>query len=232
MQNSSSETYRLVSCSLKQVVAFTTSLVPATLMLHSFPQSRALTATLTLMEGSGRSSREGSMVQWTSIATGPTMSMGLEIRTGSSGMDWTTSTASPQTMMWNGTKPSIVWTYQLFRVGGADTNYLLTIGQGQGVGNSHDSMAHQNGHPFSTRDRDNDAWDRNCAAVYGGAWWYNGCFHSNLNGGYEYHTPEDGAGSPVPPANRLVWYDGAQWAHFTRVEMKVRPKRCVAATCN
>ena len=34
----------------------------------------------------------------------------------------------------NGTTPSIVWTYQLFRVGGAGTNYQLTIGQGTGGG--------------------------------------------------------------------------------------------------
>ena len=34
----------------------------------------------------------------------------------------------------NETTPSIVWTYQLFRVGGAETNYVLTIGEGQGTG--------------------------------------------------------------------------------------------------
>ena len=31
----------------------------------------------------------------------------------------------------NGTEPSIIWTYQLFKVGGAETNYQLTIGQGR-----------------------------------------------------------------------------------------------------
>ena len=41
----------------------------------------------------------------------------------------------------NDSTPSIVWTYQLFRVGGADTKYQLTIGQGQGVGNTNDAMA-------------------------------------------------------------------------------------------
>ena len=135
----------------------------------------------------------------------------------------------------NGTQPSIVWTYQLFRVGGADSNYNLTIGQGQGVGNDNDSMAISNGRPFSTRDRDNDAWSRNCAAVFGGAWWYNACFHSNLNGGYEYHTPEDGGSVTDPGANRLVWFTGSsptRWSHFTKVQMKVRPKRCTATICD
>ena len=73
----------------------------------------------------------------------------------------------------NGTVPSIVWTYQLFKVGGADTNYRLTIGQGTGVGGTYDAMAYHNGHSFSTRDRDNDIrGSENCAEVSGGAWWY------------------------------------------------------------
>ena len=130
----------------------------------------------------------------------------------------------------NGTQPSIVWTYQLFRVGGADTNYRLTIGQGQGVGSSHNSMARQNGMPFSTRDRDNDASSRSCATIYGGAWWYNSCLSSNLNGKYQLHTPEDG-GSFAAGANRLSWYTGRH-SHFTKVQMKVRPKRCTDTTCD
>ena len=40
----------------------------------------------------------------------------------------------------NETTPSIVWTYQLFQVGGAETNYVLTVGEGQGM-DGPDSMA-------------------------------------------------------------------------------------------
>ena len=69
----------------------------------------------------------------------------------------------------NGTTPSIVWTYQLFRVGGADTNYRLTVGPGVGVGGTFNSMIYHNGAPFSTRDRDHDTYPRNCATSYGGA---------------------------------------------------------------
>ena len=54
----------------------------------------------------------------------------------------------------NGTEPSIVWTYQLFKVGGAETNYRLTIEQGHGVGSTYDAMAHHNGNAFTTQDRD------------------------------------------------------------------------------
>ena len=124
----------------------------------------------------------------------------------------------------NRTEPSIVWTYQLFRVEGASTNYRLTIGQGTGVGGTHDSMAYHNGAQFSTRDRDHDNWSRNCATVYGGAWWYKSCFHSNLNSKYELHTPED-EGSFSVGANRLSWYQNSH-RHYTNVQMKIRPKRC------
>ena len=41
-----------------------------------------------------------------------------------------------------------------------------------------------NKQPFSTTDRDNDNWYDNCAAYYGGGWWYNGCFGVLLTGRY------------------------------------------------
>jgi hypothetical protein len=48
-----------------------------------------------------------------------------------------------------------------------------------------DSLAWHSGVNFSTRNQDNDLsiW-RNCAVAYHGAWWYNDCHHSNLNGLY------------------------------------------------
>ena len=133
----------------------------------------------------------------------------------------------------NETTPSIVWTYQLFRVGGAETNYVLTVGEGQGTGR--DNFTPHSGRPFSTRDHDNDSWGRNCAAVYGGAWWYAACFSTNLNGKYTYHIPEDG-GSYNVGANKLSWYDGSNWQNsiYTKAEMKIRPKRagCGASSSN
>ena len=56
----------------------------------------------------------------------------------------------------NGLKPSLIWTYQLFKMGGAETNYRLTIGEGQGVGGTYDPMAYHNGKSFTTLDHDND----------------------------------------------------------------------------
>ena len=117
----------------------------------------------------------------------------------------------------NGPKPSIVWTYQLFKVGGAETNYQLSIGQGQGVGGTFDSMAYHNGRSFSTPDRDNDNYSGNCAVYTGGGWWYNNCSHANLNINYTSSTPN--------------WYNGSsQHIKFTKIQMKIRPKRCSAST--
>ena len=81
--------------------------------------------------------------------------------------------------------------YDYFHVGIPSTNYRLTIGgyQNRGTGAAGDSMtgrgnANLNGMQFTTRDRDNDRSSGNCAVTYRGAWWYNGCYDSNLNGLY------------------------------------------------
>ena len=125
----------------------------------------------------------------------------------------------------NETTPSVVWTYQLFQVGGAETNYQMTIGQGQGQGGTYDAMNHSNGAAFSTPDRDNDRNGSNCAVMGRGAWWYGSCSNSNINAKYDYNTSN---------WSRLSWYDGTDYRHYTKVAMKVRPKKCSVSTttCN
>ena len=95
--------------------------------------------------------------------------------------------------------------YDYFHVGTSSTKYRLTIGgyQSWGIGVAGDSMTQRgggnlNGMQFSTHDRDNDRHSGyNCAAGGQGAWWYNNCYHSNLNGLYL-----DGRSN----SNGVVWY--------------------------
>jgi len=84
------------------------------------------------------------------------------------------------------------------------------------LGNATDKLtAHHNGREFSTRDQDNDkAPKHHCAkdVKIKGAWWYNNCRTSNLNGVYR-----NGADNGT-----MVW--GKQIRPVKRTEMKIRPK--------
>ena len=84
-------------------------------------------------------------------------------------------------------------------------------------GNSGDSLTEHRDMPFTTRDQDNDNFISNCAIKYKGAWWYNNCHHSNLNGLYL-------------RGSHSTYADGVNWFHWKghyyslkRTEMKIRP---------
>ncbi|GFO19702.1 tenascin-r [Plakobranchus ocellatus] len=70
--------------------------------------------------------------------------------------------------------------YSKFSIDDEDNNYTLKLGDYDGTAG--DSLGYHREKPFTTFDRDNDASGSNCAVVYSGAWWYNACHHSNLNG--------------------------------------------------
>ncbi|XP_071153176.1 techylectin-5B-like [Mytilus edulis] len=72
--------------------------------------------------------------------------------------------------------------YEKFAVENEKSGYKLKVAGY--TGNAGDSLSKHNGYRFTTRDRDNDAYNRNCAEVFYGAWWYIGCHYSNLNGMY------------------------------------------------
>jgi hypothetical protein len=69
---------------------------------------------------------------------------------------------------------------------------------------------------FTTYDRDNDPWGRNCSVFSKGAWWYKTCHYSNLNGLY------------LKAGERS--YKGMNWRQWKndnrsmkKSEMKIRP---------
>ena len=106
--------------------------------------------------------------------------------------------------------------YTSFHVKSACDGYELFVNGYSG--NAGDSLEYHNGMKFSTFDRDQDGHvSRNCAEMRHGAWWYNHCGYSNLNGLYVI----GGKGS----SKNLHWY---YWRNTLSVsmkatELKVRP---------
>ena len=85
-------------------------------------------------------------------------------------------------------------------------------------GTAGDSLLVHRGHPFSARDRDYDNHAKlDCAMYYIGAWWYNGCHDSNLNGRYYNGShPNKGQG--------IIWHTWkGSYYSVKRAEMKIRP---------
>jgi len=109
-------------------------------------------------------------------------------------------------------------TWRTFMVDDEEHKYTLTARgfRDGGIGNS---LRYHSGRPFSTYDRDNDAWANNCASYFHGAWWYGACHNSNLAGKYY----------PAPGKHPQNYADGADWltykGHFEsnkRVVMKFK----------
>ena len=71
--------------------------------------------------------------------------------------------------------------YNQFSVGSASQEYLLTVGGFTGVGTDWfaDKSKSHSGMKFSTPNNDNNK--RTCADSYKSGWWYNKCYHVNLN---------------------------------------------------
>jgi ficolin len=100
--------------------------------------------------------------------------------------------------------------YNTFRISNGLDKYRLTLGSFT-KGDAGDSLSYHNGMQFSTKDQDNAG---SCAQSYNGAWWYQSCHLSNLNGAY----------------NSTVFGKGMNWQSWRghnyslkRTEMKIRP---------
>ena len=104
--------------------------------------------------------------------------------------------------------------YSSFQLRDASTKYRLEISTY--TGNATDSLTRHNGRPFSTYDRDNDGHGSNCAARCKGAWWYEACHSSNLNG--LYHRSGDS-----PYGVGINWHGWKGYYYSLKfTEMKVR----------
>ena len=73
--------------------------------------------------------------------------------------------------------------YNTFNIGDSATDYTITLGGYSGDAGDSMTFPH-NGMKFSTKDKDNDVSTGNCAVQFSGAWWYESCYLSNLNGLY------------------------------------------------
>ncbi|KAL9961213.1 hypothetical protein ACROYT_G030116 [Oculina patagonica] len=105
--------------------------------------------------------------------------------------------------------------YGSFGVASEGNKYQLSVGSYSGTAG--DSLTFHNSYPFSTKDQDNDYQSNsNCAVQYKGAWWYHGCYNSNLNGPYR-HGKYTGTDS-------VTWYYWKRnYESAKRAEMKIRP---------
>ena len=115
---------------------------------------------------------------------------------------------------WDGVR--VYAKYSLFRVRDASTNYTLEV-SGY-TGNAGDSLRYHTNHQFSTYDQENDVnIIQHCAQEYKGAWWYNACHQSNLNGLYYLNGTQS---SHATGLNWLAFRGRGYSLKFT--EMKVR----------
>ena len=105
--------------------------------------------------------------------------------------------------------------YRTFYIDGENGNYRLHVSSYSGTAG--DSLSYHNGMQFTTKDRDNDDSDWNCASAHHGAWWFGNCHYSNLNGRYlngPHNTPWHG----------VIWYHYNSHSNSLKnTEMKVRP---------
>ena len=102
--------------------------------------------------------------------------------------------------------------YKKFALFGEAENYMIRLSGYSG--NAADNLSGHNRVPFTTKDRDNDLYSKNCAVEFVGAWWYGKCHASNLNGQWGNKNYAKG-----PTWSSLT----TQYDHVTFSEMKIRP---------
>ncbi|PIK36952.1 putative ficolin-2-like [Apostichopus japonicus] len=111
--------------------------------------------------------------------------------------------------------------FDFFRINDESDNYRLSgLGTYSGTVDERSSpdgkfLRYHLNHEFSTKERDNDAYSNNCAVSYHGAWWYDDCYDSNLNG--DYHASLNSYSSIY------CYYIPGPDYNIKYTEMKIRP---------
>lgn len=109
--------------------------------------------------------------------------------------------------------------YNLFAIGNEKEDYALNL-LGEYEGDAGDSLTYHAGSKFSTFDNDNDGCvDCSCAQSRNGAWWYNWCDMSNLNGKYFEENYNN------TPLYQGMYWDGFRGPSYSlrAVRMMIRP---------
>ena len=111
----------------------------------------------------------------------------------------------------NGTKSYL--SYKSFSVGPANSQYQLSISRFTGI--TTDPFTRLNGMKFTTKDRDNDKYYRNCAVIgtgsNAGGWWYNACSYIHINHQYK---------------SQYSIHFNLKWHSLPFIEMKIKPITC------
>ena len=93
-------------------------------------------------------------------------------------------------------------------------NFALNVGAFNGTIDN--SLTYHNGMKFSTKDKNQDIYQ--CAVTFGfGAWWYNACHSSNLNGPNFGHAKAD--------SKSMCWYGfpkSGQYISLKTIKMALR----------
>uniref|UniRef100_A0A8C4TNA2 Ficolin-2-like n=1 Tax=Erpetoichthys calabaricus TaxID=27687 RepID=A0A8C4TNA2_ERPCA len=106
--------------------------------------------------------------------------------------------------------------YKSFNVLGESDKYKMILGDFVD-GTAGDSLTYHKNMNFSTKDQDNDQSSTDCSHVYKGAWWYNDCHFSNLNGVYL-------RGEHASFADGVDWKTGKGYNYsYKYTAMKFRP---------
>ncbi|KAF0296551.1 Techylectin-5B [Amphibalanus amphitrite] len=105
--------------------------------------------------------------------------------------------------------------YTPFSIGSEQQKYALKVGKYEG--NAGDALTYYNTMAFTTKDRDNDKWSKNCAQHYQHAWWNKSCLHSTLTGPYK-------KGALKSSWAGVTWkqWKGDRYS-LKHVELKMRP---------